>query len=100
MRRLLVAALCTLAAAAQELPRAVDLVQRIDQLYPWLEVAAFDLDAQGNIYLAGSPLGPIPDAITTIGLPGSTGMIVIKFDPIAQANGVRSGDWRQSGDRH
>ncbi len=74
--------LFTLAAAAQELPQAVDLIQRIDQLYPWLDVAAFDVDAQGNLYLAGGVQGAIPATVNLrFGPLGGRDMVVIKLDP-------------------
>ena len=85
MRLFLAALLFTLAAAAQQFPQAVDLVQRIDQLYPWLQVVGFDVDAQGDIYLAGSAKSPIPDILTThFGPLGGSDIVVIKFDPVAQ----------------
>ena len=85
MRLLVAASLFTLAAAAQELPQAVDLVQRIDQSYPWLNVVAFDLDAQGNTYFAGSALSAIPAAVNIRAGPlGGTDIVVIKVDPTGQ----------------
>jgi hypothetical protein len=63
MRLLATALLLALAASGQEFPQGVDLIQRIDNLYPWLNVLAFDVDALGNTYLAGSVQGPIPAAI-------------------------------------
>lgn len=82
MRSLLGFLLFTLAAAAQELPEAVDLVQRIDQTYPWLNVLAFDVDGQGNLYLAGSALGAIPATINIrFGPLGGRDIVVIKVDP-------------------
>jgi hypothetical protein len=53
MRLLLAALLFTITAALRSFTQAVDLVQRIDQLYPWLNVIGIDRDAQGNVYLAG-----------------------------------------------
>jgi uncharacterized protein (TIGR03437 family) len=85
MRLFLAALVFTLAAAAQEFPQAVDLVQRIDQLYPWLNVIGFDVDEQGDIYLAGSAKSPLPDILTThFGPLGGSDIVVIKFDPVAQ----------------
>jgi uncharacterized protein (TIGR03437 family) len=82
MRLLLAASLLTLAATAQELPQAVDLVQRIDQLFPWLNVVAFDVDAQGSIYLAGSAQGAVPDTINMrFGPLGGYDFVVIKVEP-------------------
>jgi uncharacterized protein (TIGR03437 family) len=82
MRLLLATSLFTLAAAAQELPHGVDLVQRIDQSYSWLNVLAFDVDAQGNTYLAGSALGAIPVSVNIrFGPLGGTDIVVIKVDP-------------------
>ena len=79
------AALFALVAAAQELPQAVDLVQRIDQLYPWLDVIGFDVDAQGNTYLAGGVQGAIPDIVNLrFGPLGGRDMVVIKLDPAGQ----------------
>jgi len=70
---------------AQTFPQSVDLVQRIDQLYPWLDIAAFNVDAQGNIYIAGSSRGTIPDTVNIrIGPLGGQDIVVIKFDPVAQ----------------
>ena len=74
-----------LTGTAQSFPESVDVVQRIDQLYPWLNIAAFDADAQGNVYLAGSSIGTIPDAVNIrVGPLGGADIVVIKFDPIAQ----------------
>ena len=82
MRSFLAVSLFTLAAAAQELPQAVDLVQRIDQTYPWLNVLAFDVDGQGNLYLAGSALGAIPAMVNIrFGPLGGSDIVVIKVDP-------------------
>ena len=71
----------SLAAAAQEFPQAVALVQRIDQTYPWLNVISSDVDAHGNVYLAGSPLGALRAAINIrIGPLGGRDIIVVKLD--------------------
>ncbi len=77
----MVAAAVTLAvAAAQEFPQGVDLVQRIDQTYPWLNVISFDVDAQGNVYLAGSALGAVPASINIrYGPLGGRDIVVIKL---------------------
>jgi uncharacterized protein (TIGR03437 family) len=78
----LAALLLTLAAAAQQFPQAVDLVQRIDQLYPWLDVIGVDLDGQGNVYLGGEAQGTIPATINLrIGPLGGSDIVVIKLDP-------------------
>lgn len=72
----------TLAATAQEFPQAVNLVQRIDQAYPWLNVVAFAVDAHGNTYLAGSALGAIPATVNLrFGPLGGRDIVVIKVDP-------------------
>jgi uncharacterized protein (TIGR03437 family) len=85
MRLFMAASLFALAAAAQELPQAVDLVQRIDQSYPWLNVVAFDVDAQGNTYLAGSALDAIPATVNIrFGPLGGRDIVVIKVDPAGQ----------------
>jgi len=41
------------AAAAQDLPQAADLLQRLDQLYPKFNPKSLAVDPQGNIYVAG-----------------------------------------------
>jgi uncharacterized protein (TIGR03437 family) len=85
MRLLVATSLFTLAATAQPLPLAVDQVQRIDKLYPWLNVLAFDVDAQNNIYLSGSSLGPVPNVVNIrYGPLGGTDIVVIKIDPAGQ----------------
>ena len=85
MRLLVAVSLFTLAASAQPLPLAVDQVQRIDKLYPWLNVLAFDVDAQNNIYLAGLSFQPIPNVINIrYGPLGGTDIVVIKVDPAGQ----------------
>ncbi len=82
MRLLVSVWLFTLAIAGQPLPQAVDLVQRIDNLYPWLNVVVFDVDAQGNTYLAGSSSLPIPSVVNLrTGPLGGTDIVVIKVDP-------------------
>jgi uncharacterized protein (TIGR03437 family) len=85
MRWFVAVSLFTLAASAQPLPLAVDQVQRIDKLYPWLNVLAFDVDAQSNIYLAGSSSQPIPSEVNLrYGPLGGTDIVVIKVDPAGQ----------------
>ena len=82
MRLFLAALLFTLPAAAQQFPQAVDLVQRIDQLYPWLNVIGFGLDTQGNLYLAGGAQGTVPATINLrFGPLGGRDIVVIKLDP-------------------
>src|ERR1700680_891404 len=80
---------CT--AAAQELPQSVDLIQRIDTLYPWLPGGALAIDAQGNIYVSASIQSPLADVITNrigpLGPPDNTyryNIVVVKLDPTAQ----------------
>jgi uncharacterized protein (TIGR03437 family) len=81
MRLLATALLLALAASGQEFPQGVDLIQRIDNLYPWLNVLAFDVDELGNTYLAGSVQGPIPAAIAIrIGPLGGNDIVVVKTD--------------------
>ena len=97
-------------AAAQQLPQAVDLLQRLDQLYPKFSVKSLAVDPQGNIYLAGGVFptpptanlragvtpkigilpppctegtpDPLPDFVTIrIGPLGCSDVIVLKLDP-------------------
>jgi uncharacterized protein (TIGR03437 family) len=80
MQLMMAAALILAIAAAQEFPQGVDLVQRIDQQYPWLDVISFDVDAQGNTYLAGSTQGTIPATINLrFGPLGGRDIVVIKL---------------------
>ena len=77
---MMAAALILAIAAAQEFPQGVDLVQRIDQQYHWLDVISFDVDAQGNTYLAGSTQGTIPATINLrFGPLGGRDIVVIKL---------------------
>jgi len=100
-------------AAAQELPQAVELLQRLDQLYPKFTARSLAVDLQGNIYVTGGvfiplsagvvqaglapkigiiPLScpegtpdPLPDFVTIrIGPLGCSDVIVLKFDPSGQ----------------
>ena len=85
MRLLVCIPLFTLVLAGQPLPQAVDLVQRVDNLYPWLNVVAFDVDSQGNTYLAGSSSLPIPNVVNIrTGPLGGMDIVVIKVDPSGQ----------------
>ena len=101
------------AAAAQDLPQAVELLQRLDQLYPKFSAKSLAVDVQGNIYVAGGvfvmpqaaavqagnrpkiailppfcPEGtpdPIPDFVTLRSGPlGCSDVIVLKLDPSGQ----------------
>ena len=82
MRLFAAAALTFAMAAAQDFPQGVDLVQRIDQQYPWLNVISFDVDAQGNVYLAGSALGAVPASINIrYGPLGGSDIVVLKVSP-------------------
>src|SRR5690349_16434379 len=96
-------------AAAQELPQAVGLLQRLDELYPKFTAKSLAVDLQGNIYVAGgvsvtpspsaiqagispkigiTPLGcpegtpdPLPDLVSVrIGPLGCSDVIVLKLD--------------------
>jgi uncharacterized protein (TIGR03437 family) len=81
--------LCT--AAAQDLPQSVDLIQRIDTLYPWLPGGSLAIDAQGNIYVSTSIQSSLPDSITNrIGplTPANNAnrynIVIVKLDPTGQ----------------
>ena len=83
--------LLAVSGLAQELPQSVDLVQRIDQLYPWLRAANVAVDQQGNFYLTADVQSPLPDVITKrygpLGAPNNTyryNIVVVKLDPTGQ----------------
>ena len=83
----ILAAMVTVALATdgQSFPQSVDLIQRIDSLYPWLNVLAFDVDIQGNTYLAGSSSLPVPSMVNIrTGPLGRMDFVVIKVDPSGQ----------------
>ena len=99
------------AAAAQDLPQAADLLQRLDQLYPKFSPKSLAVDPQGNIYVAGGVFitpttanvqggftprigilppppctegtpDPLPDLVNIrIGPLGCSDVIVLKLDP-------------------
>jgi len=102
------------AASGQDLPQAVDVLQRLDQLYPKFSPKSLAVDPQGNIYVAGGvfippptanvqagvtpkiailpPLtctegtpDPLPDLVNIrIGPLGCSDVIVLKLDPTGQ----------------
>jgi len=81
--------LCT--AAAQDLAQSVDLIQRIDTLYPWLPGGNLAIDVHGNIYVSASIQSSLPDAITNrIGplTPANNtyryNIVIVKLDPTGQ----------------
>jgi uncharacterized protein (TIGR03437 family) len=104
---------CVETAAAQQLPQAVEVLQRLDQLFPKFTVKSLAVDPQGNIYVAGGvfvmpatpnlraevtpkigilpPVCPegtpdlLPDFVSIrIGTLGCSDVIVLKLDPTGQ----------------
>jgi uncharacterized protein (TIGR03437 family) len=79
------------AISAQELPQSVDLVQRIDDRYPWLAVGSLAVDSQANLYVSSDIQSPLPDVITNrigpLGPPNNTfkyNIVIVKLDPTGQ----------------
>ena len=79
------------AAAAQDLPQSVDLIQRIDTLYPWLPGGNLAIDGQGNIYVSASIQSSLPDAImnrfgplTPANNTNRYNIVIVKLDPTGQ----------------
>jgi len=81
---LLCSAALALGATGPQLPQGVDLIQRIDQTYSWLNVISLAVDGLGNMYLAGTATA-IPSIITLRqGALGGVDIVVIKLDPTGQ----------------